>query len=71
MTLLMSAVILSFAVVASIKAVTAARLSERDPEAFERWQRAEFERFRRRQEMLGKAMLYVIGFVSSLVKPQK
>ena len=57
MTLFLFVLVLTLAGVACAKAYYAATLATKDPEAFARWDEAENERRRRRQALLGKAIL--------------
>jgi hypothetical protein len=56
-------VVLAMAAVACVKAYYAETLAQKDPEAFARWDQAENERRRRRQELLGKA---IVGGVNTI-----
>jgi hypothetical protein len=57
MTGLIVLVVIAVTVVNCFKAYQSARLLEKDSEAWSRLQQAEDEKRRRRQEMLGKAIL--------------
>jgi hypothetical protein len=57
MTGLIIVLVIAVTVVNCFKAYQSARLLETDPEAWSRLQQAEDEKRRRRQDMLGKAIL--------------
>jgi hypothetical protein len=57
MTGLIILLVIAVTVVNCFKAYQSVRLLEKDPEAWSRLQQAEDEKRRRRQEMLGKAIL--------------
>ncbi len=57
MTGLIVLVVIAVTVVACFKAYQSVKLLEKDSEAWSRMQQAEDEKRRRRQEMLGKAIL--------------
>ena len=57
MTEILLVVVVGCVVVACFKAYYNAKLAEKNPEAFERLRRVEEEKNRRRQEVLGTALL--------------
>jgi hypothetical protein len=57
MTVLIVLLVVAITVVNCFKAYHSVKLLEKDPEAWSRLQQAEDEKHRRRQEMLGKAIL--------------
>ena len=68
MTFFALVLVLGLVALACVKAYCSARLLESNPEAWEKLQAAEFEKHRRRQEIVGKAAMHGIRFVSSLMK---
>jgi hypothetical protein len=63
MTMFLLLLVLTMAAVACAKAYYAATLAHKDPEAFARWDQAEYERRRRRQELLGTAMVGGVNII--------
>jgi hypothetical protein len=57
MTVLIVLLVIAVTVVTCFKAYHSAKLLEKDPEAWSRLQQAEDEKRRRRQDMIGKAMV--------------
>lgn len=68
---LMVLALIGVVVVVCVKAVLSAKLLEKDPKNWEKFQAVEEERRRRRQELLGKAALQGIRLVSSLMKKKE
>jgi hypothetical protein len=56
MTMFLFLLVLAMSGVACAKAYYAVTLAHKDPEAFARWEQAENDRRRRRQELLGTAL---------------
>jgi len=60
-----------FILLSCFKAYQSVKLLEKDQGAWERLQQTEDEKRRRRQEAIGKALVYAVNFVSSLVNKKE